>query len=127
MVHSGHPLICHSGHPLICLHGVHNYKLGDLELILTVCLELGLRLPKEHTYKFITSVWTCVSERREVLINMPFGTKKALLAAVKKEWAGLVSSWRRPLVFLETLPQHPFHLLKDYPMLYQSAFPVGQG
>ena len=94
-----------------------------LELLFTICVELGLRLPQEFTIKWITSVWACLSERKELLLHMGAPSKQGLLNHVKAEWAKKIKTMEEPILFLEELPATPLQLLRDQPAVYHSCFP----
>ena len=106
-------------------------QLLDMELVADVKLtmlcnhliRLGLRHPKEHTSKLMTSLWMLVSFPNAVRFS--FSQKQSWHARVKKEFLELATQAPAPSSNLMKLPGTPAELLKDYPALYRGAFAEG--
>jgi hypothetical protein len=89
------------------------------------CLSLGLRLPTEHTLKWITAVWISFSHSAEAQVSMDGGQKATYLKHAKKVFDNLRRHAPDPQVWMQKLPDDPLEYLRDYPNMYHVVFRCG--
>ena len=108
---------------------VWNWLLDDetsseakLGIIITALLQLGLRCPREPTYKLMTSFWIVLCEKKDTRAKMSSGTKKSLLQKVKERFDDMRKNAPDPATHLKSLPDTPEELQARARPLYNAAY-----
>jgi hypothetical protein len=95
---------------------------AKLHSIMTLAIATGLRCPTEHTVKWLTSWWMCVSESPDQLARWEVAQKACMLTHVKHTFDTCRKASADPLQWLEKLPEHPVVFLRDHPEMYKAYF-----
>jgi hypothetical protein len=95
---------------------------AKLHSIMTLALGTGLRCPTEHTVKWLTSWWMCVSESPDQLARWEVAQKACMLTHVKHTFDTCRKVSADPLQWLEKLPENPVVFLRDHPEMYKAYF-----
>ena len=88
---------------------------AKLHSIMTLSIGTGLRCPTEHTVKWFTSWWMCVSESPDQLARWDVSQKACMLTHVKHIFDTCRKASVEPLQWLEKLPENPVVFLRDHP------------
>ena len=95
---------------------------AKLHSIMTLSIGTGLRCPTEHTVKWFTSWWMCVSESPDQLARWDVAQKACMLTHVKHTFDSCRKVSADPLQWLEKLPENPVVFLRDHPEMYRAYF-----
>jgi hypothetical protein len=101
---------------------------SDTKLIALVghCIHLGMRCPTEPSLKWVCSLWlVCCTDPGE-LARLSVVDKTLKLKQVKLSFNQYRMRAPDPPVWVERLPAKPVELLRDFPLVYRTAFP-GEG
>jgi hypothetical protein len=94
-----------------------------LTALLGHCIHLGMRCPTEPSMKWVCSFWlVCATDPAE-LGRMSFFDKTLKFKQVKLHFNQYRQRALDPPVWVEQLPAKPVELLRDFPLLYRTAFP----
>jgi hypothetical protein len=96
-----------------------------LLVILNRLRRLGLRIPKEHTMKLVTSFWLFTTEENPESVSPQ--VRRKMMMHCQKEWKKLSATSADPIQFLETLPTTPAAFLEEAPGLYMAAYNAADG
>ena len=92
----------------------------------TICqqgLSLGLRLPSEHTFKWMNTIWIASCHSPDVIAQMSPDQKVVYLKHTKATYDGLRRSSAEPVEWVEELPSDPLDVLRKSPRTFAYAFP----
>ena len=98
---------------------------SDTKLIALVghCIHLGMRCPTEPSLKWVCSLWlVCCTDPGE-LARLSAVDKVLKLRQVKLSFNQYRMRAPDPPVWVERLPTKPVELLRDFPLVYRTAFP----
>jgi hypothetical protein len=100
---------------------------ADIKLtaILGHLIKLGMRCPTEPTIKWVTSLWLVCSTDPVELGRMSVVDKTVKLRNVKLHFDGIRKRATDPPEWIGVLPSKPVEFLRDYPLVYKTAFPGG--
>jgi hypothetical protein len=98
---------------------------NKLQMLCQRCLKIGLRLPSEPTYKWMSSVWMLHLHSRESLSNMDAGQKSVYYKHLKATFDSLRRSAPEPAVWIDQLPSNPLDFCSSWPVHYKVCFPDG--
>ncbi len=96
-----------------------------LTALLGHLVKLGMRCPTEPTVKWITSLWLVCSTDPVELGRMSVIDKAVKLKNVKVHFDGIRRRAADPPEWVGVLPSKPVEFLRDYQLLYKSAFTGG--
>ena len=102
-----------------------NVATSKLQLVCNLGMALGLRLPSEHTMKWMTSLWLCTSHSIEALASLPEDAKGVYIVHVKKSWASMKAKSGTPTEWIQKLPCDPLDCCRDFPQTFVAMFPGG--
>ena len=102
-----------------------NVATSKLQLVCNLGMALGLRLPSEHTMKWMTSLWLCTSHSIEALASLPEDAKGVYIVHVKKSWASMKAKSGTPTEWIHKLPCDPLDCCRDFPQTFVAMFPGG--
>ena len=102
-----------------------NVATSKLQLVCNLGMALGLRLPSEHTMKWMTSLWLCTSHSIEALASLPEDAKGVYIVHVKKSWASMKAKSGTPTEWIQKLPCDPLDCCRDFPQTFGAMFPGG--
>lgn len=105
------------------LKSSENLAASKLQLVCNLGMALGLRLPSEHTIKWMTSLWLFNSHGYESLASLPEDAKGVYLTHVKKTWASMKLKSGTPIEWIPTLPSDPLDCCRDFPLTFAAMFP----
>ena len=116
-----------------CVHGYLTQESWDmlrssmpmqnkLQILLQAAQRVGLRLPTEHTMKWITCVWLYVCFDEDELVRMPTDQKLVYFRHVKSAFDTLRRGLVDPPCWVERLPPEAAEFAKDWPILFGTAF-----
>jgi hypothetical protein len=87
------------------------------------CIHLGMRCPTEPTLKWLCSLWlVCCTDPGE-LARLSVLDKTLKFKQVKQHFNQYRLRAPDPPVWVERLPAKPVELLRDFPLVYRTAFP----
>ena len=95
---------------------------AKLQLLLQLAMRLGLRLPSEHSLKWLTSLWLFATNSEEDLIRMDAVGKAVFLKHTKNVMDGFRRTASDPFSWVHTLPGDPVEYLRDFPTLFKAAY-----
>ena len=98
---------------------------SDTKLIALVghCIHLGMRCPAEPSLKWVCSLWlVCCTDPGE-LARAGVIDKTLKYKQVKLHFNQYRQRAPDPPVWVERLPSKPVELLRDFPLVYRTAFP----
>jgi hypothetical protein len=100
---------------------------ADIKLtaILGHLIKLGMRCPTEPTIKWVTSLWLVCSTDPVELGRMSVVDKAIKFRNVKVHFDGIRKRAADPPEWIGVLPSKPVEYLRDYPLMYTTAFPGG--
>jgi hypothetical protein len=100
---------------------------ADIKLtaILGHLIKLGMRCPTEPTIKWVTSLWLVCSTDPVELGRMSVVDKAVKFRNVKVHFDGIRKRAIDPPEWIGVLPSKPVELLRDYPLVFKTAFPGG--
>lgn len=95
---------------------------SKLHLLMQAVQRLGLRLPTEHTSKWLTCLWMHCSHTAGSILGMPAEQKVTYLKHVKSSFDGLRRSLVDPPCWVDKLPCEPVEYAKCFPALFATVF-----
>jgi hypothetical protein len=93
---------------------------SKLDIIMSIAVGLGCRLPSESTMKLMCSWWLVVTQPHPTRLER--AEKQVHLWSVKKAWEKLKRARSDPEVWLESVPPSPAQLLTEHPDIYKRWF-----
>jgi hypothetical protein len=94
-----------------------------LTALLGHCIHLGMRCPTEPSMKWVCSLWLVCSTDSSELARLSIIDKTLKFKQVKLHFNQYRLKAPEPPVWVERLPAKPVELLRDFPLLYRTAFP----
>ena len=88
------------------------------------CIHLGMRCPTEPTLKWLCSLWLVCCTDPGDLARMSVIDKTLKFKQVKLHFNQYRMRACDPPVWVERLPAKPVELLRDFPLVYRTAFPT---
>ncbi len=95
---------------------------NKLHILLQASQRLGLRLPSEHTSKWLCCLWMCCSHSGEALLCMAPDQKGVYLKHVKQSFDVLRRTLVDPATWVDALPSDPVDFAKEHPALFGMVF-----
>ena len=95
---------------------------NKLQVLLQACHRLGLRLPSEHTSKWLTCLWMYCSHSSDTLATQTPDQKLVYMKHLKRTFDGIRRSLLDPPLWIETLPTEPMDLASEHPAFFASVF-----
>jgi len=93
-----------------------------LDVMLDLCLSLGLRCPSEHTFQMLTMLWRLAVSGPEQLDGLAWSAKLDYLHHVKRVFKRKASRVVSPAHFILELPPLPATFKADHPDVYREVF-----
>ncbi len=98
---------------------------NKLHILLQAAVRLGLRLPSEHTSKWLACLWMSCSMSPAALLSTTPDAKQVFLKHLKHQFEVIRRTLVDPPTWIEVLPTEPLELARAHPALFGSVF--GQG
>ena len=95
---------------------------NKLQLLCKLTVDLGLRLPSAHTYKWMTSMVLVAGHTTHELDQMDAAQKAVFLKHTKQQFNILRKGVGDPVCFIEKLPLEPVAMARDYPLVFRNVF-----
>ncbi len=95
---------------------------SKLQLLLQVAQRLGMRLPSEHTSKWLTCLWLYLSYSERELLQMTPQHKVGYLKHAKSTFDTIRRSLVDPPMWIDRLPTEPAEYAKLYPPMFAAVY-----